>query len=360
MDGLPGAAARRRTRRHPGGVMAAPWLSVLVPVYNVQPYLPECLESVLAQAGADAGVQVLALDDASTDGSWALLQALAQRWPGRLQLLQHARNAGLSAARNSLIDAAQGEYLWFLDSDDKLLPGAIDALRAIVQAHAPDVVLCDFAVWRERPRLKHRLRGERHRRSFDGPARQLVRDRCALLAGMLGPGQLHAWSKVSRRALWAADLRFPAGRYFEDMATMPLMALRAQSFYYQPQPWVAYRQRGSSILATMSLHKALDQSAALLPLARALRGTPCQAHAGVRLALAQQAARSLIGAMRYVCQAPPAAAGPAPAQVAAQLRENFRAASPLAPEALARAWLLRGWWLRRRRFLRWWRAQPAH
>src|SRR2546427_2277939 len=82
---------------------------------------------------ADAGVQVLVLDDCSTDGSWALMQQLDQRWPGRLQLMQHERNAGLSAARNTMIEAATGDYLWFLDSDDKLLPGAIAGLSAIVK-----------------------------------------------------------------------------------------------------------------------------------------------------------------------------------------------------------------------------------
>lgn len=345
------------------------WLSILVPVYNVQRYLRECLVSVVEQAGDDAGIQILVLDDCSSDGCWALLQEFAQRWPGRLQLVQHVCNGGLSAARNTLIDAARGDYLWFLDSDDKLLPGAIERLRAIVQAHAPDVVLCDFSVWRECTQLKHRLRGEHHRRSFEGPARQLVHDRCALVAGMLAAGQLHAWSKISKRALWGQDLRFPPGRYFEDMATMPLMALRAQSFYYEPQPWVAYRQRETSILASMSLAKALDQSAALLPLAHALRLAPCHAQAGVQLALAQQAARCLIGAMRYVCQgqgqsqrqgiagvdAPP---DEAPSRVAEHLRQNFCEISPLAPDALAHAYLLRGWWLRRQRFLRWYGARP--
>lgn len=335
------------------------WLSVLVPVYNVLPYLHECLASVVEQVGDDAGIQIVVLDDCSTDGSWPLVQELAQRWPGRLQLLQHARNGGLSAARNTLIDAAEGDYLWFLDSDDKLLPGAIERLRAIVQAHAPDVVLCDFSVWRERPRLKHRLRGEGHRRSFDGPAHQLVQDRSALLMGMLSTGQLHAWSKISRRGLWGSDLRFPAGRYFEDMATMPLMALRAQSFYYACQPWVAYRQRASSILANMSLAKAMDQSAALLPLALAIRQTPLHAHAGVRLALAQQAARSLIGALRYVCRSPcDALQDQTHAHAAEQMRHNFCETSLLSPEALARAYLLRGWWLRRQKFLHWYRARP--
>lgn len=336
------------------------WLSILVPVYNVQPYLEECLDSVVAQLPAEGGVQVLVLDDCSTDDSWALMQRLDARWPGRLQLLRHARNGGLSAARNTMIDAATGDYLWFLDSDDKLLPGAIAGLQTVVRRHAPDVVLCDFQVWRDRVRLKHRLRGEAHRPSFDGPAGRLVRDRGRLLAGMLMTGELHAWSKISRRALWgssdAAGLRFPVGRYFEDMATMPLMALRADSFFYEPRPWVAYRQRDSSILATMTTPKALDQSAALLPLVEALQGMHELEQPGLRLALAHQAARALAGAMRQVCRCQPTAGWPQPFVLAERLRQNFLAASPLSAKELARAYLRRGWWLRRRRFLRWFHA----
>ena len=341
------------------------WLSILVPVYNVQSYLEECLNSVVTQLPPEGGVQVLVLDDCSTDGSWALMQQLSARWPGRLQLLRHQHNAGLSAARNTMIDAATGDYLWFLDSDDKLLPGAIAYLHGIVRQHAPDVVLCDFQVWRERVQLKHRLRGEAHKRSFDGPADGLVRQRSQLLTGMLMMGQLHAWSKISRRALWAgtdsaAALRFPVGRYFEDMATMPLLALRADSFFYAPQPWVAYRQRASSILATMNTAKALDLSAALLGLAHALHTAPQLAQQpALRFALAHQAARSLMGAMRYICQSGAGAAGPVPSVLAEQLRHNFRAASPLSPEALASAYLRRGWWLRRRKFLRWFQATPT-
>ena len=336
----------------------SPWLSILVPVYNVQPYLRECLASVVEQLDGDDGVQILLLDDCSTDGSEALMQELARRWPDRLQLLRHERNSGLSAARNTMIDAARGEYLWFLDSDDKLLPGAIASLRAIVQAHAPDVVLCDFAVWREREHWKHRLRGERHRHSFNGPARRLERNRCALLAGLLSTGQLHAWSKISRRALWGDDLRFPVGRHFEDMATMPLMALRAGSFYYEPRPWVAYRQRTGSILASMSLPKARDQSAALRAFAQALKASPCSADVGVQLGLAQQAAGSMMGALRYLRKAGThVPAAPSPSALAEEMRQNFLAISPLDPQALARAYLRRGWWLRRLRFLHWFHAR---
>ena len=333
---------------------ATPWLSVLVPVYNVRDYLAECVESVLAQAPADAGVEVLLLDDCSTDGSAEVMAALDARWPGRLRLLRHERNAGLSAARNTMIDAARGDYLWFLDSDDKLLPGAIVGLREVVGLHAPDAVLCDFAVWRERPRLKHRLRGERHRNTFAGPHAALRPGGPERLAGLLATGQLHAWSKITRRALWPASVRFPPGRYFEDMATMPLALMGARSYWHVPKPWVAYRQRGGSILSTMTLPKAMDQSAALRPFGDALRGRPEAADPALRFALAHQCARSLMGAMRVVARAAaqPGADAAALDAAAGRIRADFAAASPLPAEALAQAYLLRGWWLRRLKFLR--------
>lgn len=330
--------------------LIAPWLSVLVPVYNVRDYLTECIESVLAQAPDDGGVEVLLLDDCSTDDSSAVIAQLQSRWPGRLSVLRHARNSGLSAARNTLMDAAKGQYLWFLDSDDKLLPGAIDSLRTIVHRHAPDAVLCDFQVWRERPRLKHRLRGEAHRRTFDGSPRVLQQGTADLLCGLLATGQLHAWSKITRRELWADGVRFPVGRYFEDMATMPLALLRASSYYYAPETWVAYRQREGSILSTMTLPKAFDQSAALLALRQALEGRAELGHHGLQFAMAHQCARNLLGAMRFVRQASapdaPDATEPELAAAAVRIRADFAAASPLAAEALQQAYWRRGWWLR--------------
>lgn len=328
----------------------APWLSVLIPVYNVRDYLAECVASVLAQAPDDGSVEVLLLDDCSTDGSSETIDQLRARWPGRLRLLQHDRNRGLSAARNTMLGEAQGEYIWFLDSDDKLLPGAIPALHQIVQAHGPDAVLCDFQVWREKPRLKHRLRGEAHRHTFDGPSHVLQYGPTGLLRGLLATGQLHAWSKITRRALWVDGVRFPEGSYFEDMATMPLALIRANSYYYMPRPWVAYRQRGGSILATMTLAKAFDQSAALLTLHQALAGRSELADAGLQFAMAHQCARNLYGAMRFVQKAE---ASSAELDVAAQrLRADFASASPLTAGALLRAYVQRGWWFRWLKFRR--------
>ena len=104
----------------PGAGGVRPTLSVVVPVYRVEGYLRECLDSILAGAGAD--VEVVAVDDASPDGCAAILDRYAAADP-RVRVVRMAANVGLGMARNAGLDAARGEYVWFVDSDDWLPPG---------------------------------------------------------------------------------------------------------------------------------------------------------------------------------------------------------------------------------------------
>lgn len=354
---------------------AVPWLSVLVPVYNVEAYLRECVESVMQQVQqlqgtAAAQIEVLLLNDASTDGSAQLAQQLCQQWPDTIQVIAHTHNQGLSAARNTLIEHARGQYLWFLDSDDCLEPGAIAALQRVVQHDQPDLVLCDFRLWRAKEKLKHRLRGERHRASFDVPKALrhapvaaagrmgLVSDRAALLEGLFLSGQMHAWSKISKRVLWQASadqpaLRFPVGVAFEDMATMPCLLLRVHSFVYVPEVWVAYRQRAGSILASMNRQKGLDLGTALDAFAqlyqRQVRSEPSLATPAVHFAIAHLVARNYLGAMRALMRSH--AEGATVPQAA--LAQSFLNNSPLTAAQLLQQYLQRGWWAR------YWRARSA-
>ena len=333
----------------------APWLSVLVPAYNAATYLAECVDSVLSQGVR--GVEVVVVDDCSSDASAEILVQLSARWPDVLHVRRHDQNRGLSAARNTLLQEARGEHIWFLDADDKLLIGSLTELQRIVNSFSPDLVLCDFEVLRSHRQLKHWMRGEYHRKSFLGTSGKVLTDTAELLSGMLLAGQLHAWSKISRRRLWQTGLCFPPGEYFEDMATMTLLALKARSSYYAPHAWVAYRQHEHSILANANWRKAQNQSRALVPLKDALRSQACGETAQVRIALAHQSARNYIGAMRYLH----AKAGTEKSceQVrmrADELRQNFLDSSPLSAQELARAYLQRGWLLRRHRFLSWYGA----
>jgi glycosyltransferase EpsH len=123
--------------------MNSPWISVIVPVYNAQTYLPECLDSLLSQTLADQ-MEFILIDDGSTDGSYEILRRYAQKH-SRLTVI-HQANAGVSAARNAGIDRAQGEYVLFVDADDSLPVDACEALFAAAKQHDADITMGGFEV----------------------------------------------------------------------------------------------------------------------------------------------------------------------------------------------------------------------
>ena len=106
--------------------------SVIVPVYNVQRYLPLCVKSVAEQPGP-ADWECILVDDGSTDASGSMCDAFAAECPGVVAL--HQKNQGLAAARNTGIAAARGQWLLFLDSDDEWAPGMLEQLRATLAEH---------------------------------------------------------------------------------------------------------------------------------------------------------------------------------------------------------------------------------
>jgi glycosyltransferase involved in cell wall biosynthesis len=120
-----------------------PLISVVMPVYQVREYLGECLDSVLADAGAGPAIELIAVDDASTDGSGALLAERA-RQDKRLTVIRTERTAGPGNARNTGLARAAGTYVWFVDPDDLLAPGALRAVAATLGRLEPDVLLIGY------------------------------------------------------------------------------------------------------------------------------------------------------------------------------------------------------------------------
>jgi glycosyltransferase involved in cell wall biosynthesis len=235
--------------------LMAAWLSILVPVYNVEDYLHECIQSVLSQctgSQCDDNIEIIILDDQSTDNSFALMQKIAANTQVEIKLLQHEKNSGLSAARNTLMAAASGQYLWFLDSDDAMAQGAIEQLQRIVTVYSPDLIMCDYSLWYAEKSL--------HVTSFGGHKNKLRSNPIQLFSGLYKKGKLHSWSKIVKRELWPSDLSFPEGKYFEDMTVTPRLALHINTYYYTPTVWIQYRQRAGSILAVPSLKKIDDMT----------------------------------------------------------------------------------------------------
>ncbi|MCC5826147.1 glycosyltransferase family 2 protein [Alkalimonas sp.] len=277
-----------------------PWLSILIPAFQVADYLHECLASIMPQL--DSGCEVLLLDDASPDHGYAIMHSWQQAYPNQIKIYRHEHNQGLSAARNTLLHHANGRYLWFFDSDDVMNTGAISELESIIKVQAPDLVLCDFELLRNKRSLKHYLRGEHHRSSFHGPKQQLCSDKEVLITGLFAAGQMHIWSKISKRSLWQQGLLFPVGRYFEDIHVSPKLALNAASYYYQPSTWVQYRQRPGSILSNkapaMQRKKAIDLAEALLGFESSLQQVLPHRQARTNFYISYFCSRNFIGACK--------------------------------------------------------------
>ncbi|MCQ4083139.1 bifunctional glycosyltransferase family 2 protein/CDP-glycerol:glycerophosphate glycerophosphotransferase [Streptomyces sp. RB6PN25] len=205
-------------------------ISIVLPVYGVEEYLPQCLDSLLGQSFAD--VEVVAVDDCSPDGCGAILDEYAAR-DARLRVVHLEQNVGLGQARNEGLARARGEYIWFVDSDDWLADGALAAVAERLERSRPDVLVVDFALAYPDGGTERDVRAHLFR---DAPESFTLAERPGVLDLIMT-----AWSRVVRREFLAGlDVGFGRGYYEDISVTYPvLMAARRLSlldrvcYYYR-------------------------------------------------------------------------------------------------------------------------------
>ncbi|MDD3040120.1 glycosyltransferase family 2 protein [Bacteroides sp.] len=119
--------------------------SIIIPIYKVEDYIAECLYSVIHQTYKD-GFECILVDDNTPDDSMKIVRQVLSSYRGNIQfkIVHHQENKGLSAARNTGVREATGDYLYFLDSDDLLPEQTIESLLKTCQNESPDVVMGDF------------------------------------------------------------------------------------------------------------------------------------------------------------------------------------------------------------------------
>lgn len=120
-----------------------PWITIIIPIYKVEKYIEKCLESIVTDNKSFLpGVEVVAVDDGSPDGSGRIADSYASEYP--FIRVIHKCNGGVAAARNTGIDAAQGEWLYFMDSDDWMAQGALGKIQEQCRMHRDaDILLFD-------------------------------------------------------------------------------------------------------------------------------------------------------------------------------------------------------------------------
>jgi glycosyltransferase involved in cell wall biosynthesis len=232
-------------------------LSIIVPAYNVERYIDQCLESILDQIGPSH--ELIVLDDGSRDGTLARITALSKQHSDINFSVIAQANQGISATRNNGIAAARGDYIAFVDSDDVLLPGALAVIGEAIALHRPDVVVCDFHMWRPEKESKSR------RIAMGYPAATVLRERDVILKTFFADRHMYVWAHVFRRAVYQAlgTVIFPPGRVFEDVATLPRLLSECATLVYMPQPIVDYRQHPTSITRVITEQWCLDFASAL-------------------------------------------------------------------------------------------------
>ena len=209
-------------------------LSVIVPAYRVEKYLPACLESLRREDLPEA--EFLVVDDGSPDGCRAVAEDFARR-DGRFQVLVK-ENGGLSDARNSGLDRATGDAVFFLDGDDSLLPGALPRMLSAMEESGADLVLCDALYAWDNGRTRSGPAG------FTGAASG---EETKPLLTRLYPA---AWNKLIRREILEREgLRFLRGVWFEDVDFTHRLLPYIGKIAAGDLAGVRYRQRAGSITA---------------------------------------------------------------------------------------------------------------
>lgn len=185
-------------------------ISIIIPVYNVAPFLPEALDSVINQTYDN--LEIIIIDDGSIDGSGRICDEYAQK-DGRICVI-HQNNRGLSAARNVGLSIMTGEAIAFLDADDAFQPDFIETMVDAFISEEPDIVICKFTI--------HRTSETMEQKDMDEvkPAMpQGIYDRGSSLRALVdGRINQSVWNKLYKRKL-LENIRFPEGHVFEDLDT---------------------------------------------------------------------------------------------------------------------------------------------
>lgn len=214
-----------------------PKISVIVPVYNAEKYLNECVDSILAQTLQD--IEVILVDDGSTDNSPAICDEYAEK-DSRVVVI-HKENGGVSAARNAGLDVVKGEYVAFVDSDDYIDTEMYEKMFEQITEYNCDVVMCDcikeYATGREL--YTHNVRGGFY------SSNQLKTEyypHLLIMENVEYPATISNWLLLFKRE-YAKKVRYLEGvRYSEDLLFGAKLMYLVESFYYMKgQAYYHYR-----------------------------------------------------------------------------------------------------------------------
>lgn len=225
--------------------MCNPKISVIVPVYNVEKYLPRCIDSILAQTFTD--FELLLIDDGSSDNSGRICDKYAMN-DKRIRAF-HQENGGVSYARNMGLDKSKGEYVFFIDSDDYVESDCLASLYACMQNQSADIVFCDFII--EKSQTTYRY----IKQSCSNDKIEIIKK---LLCNELGG---YLWNKLVRKEIFINNgINFPNGiGIWEDLLVSVNLYYHSKNIAYMPCSLYHYVQYNTSSAMNTFNKKKVDE-----------------------------------------------------------------------------------------------------
>lgn len=216
-------------------------VSIILPVYNVEAFLPRCLNSIVNQTLKE--IECIIVNDGSPDNSQSIIDDYVAKYPTLFKSVIKT-NGGLSDARNYGLQFVNGEYIGFIDSDDWIEPTMYEKMYKKAIEEQADLVVCDFLMEWEETGITNYIQGLRQ--VADHPFKNLL----------LSPAS--AWNKLYKSALLLeTDIRYPNGLWYEDLATTAKFLTACDHIVAVDEAFVHYIQREGSIMATVN-PKVLD------------------------------------------------------------------------------------------------------
>jgi Glycosyltransferases involved in cell wall biogenesis len=225
-------------------------ISIIVPVYNTEKYLHECIGSIVKQKFSD--YELIMIDDGSTDNSLCICEEYARKYPN-ISVMQRG-NGGAAAARNAGIRAATGRYLMFIDSDDYIREDCLTDIDKVIEESNADVIIGMFEVYCEDRYSKVRdcqLESQYIDGIIPGKVLQYLSGKEYLFT---------VWRHIVKRDLInKRDMYFYEGINYEDEEWCPRLLCAAESFSLLEKPFYRYRIRGGSVTSGNSCKDAIDR-----------------------------------------------------------------------------------------------------
>jgi len=223
--------------------MVKPKVSIIIPVYKVEAYIEQCLESVLNQTYKP--LEIILVDDGSPDSCGAICDAYAKK-DARIQVI-HQRNKGLAGARNAGLRIATGVYIGWVDSDDWVEPDMYEYLVENIQQYDADIAVCGH-LEHDRNSVSHFKWEEVRVLNTEDALEELLKNNRL---------QNYMWDKLWRRELFDGVI-FPEGRTFEDIAVLHRMFIKARRVICLPEVKYHYRLRMGSIVSDVTLSNRMN------------------------------------------------------------------------------------------------------